>query len=109
MRPGAMRASFSFKLFLVTTAAFVAGYYMIASVSIGGLMPYNFRAADVIRQDCPFHIIPVAMMSGSNQADILFRWSIAETYARLGALVALWTVMVALLIWRHLEKLRHDA
>ncbi|HEY3761594.1 MAG TPA: hypothetical protein VGN23_07595 [Verrucomicrobiae bacterium] len=106
---GIMRASFSFKLFLVTIAALIAGYYLITSVSIGGLMPYNFTAADVIGHSCPFHIVPVTWVSGNDQFDILFRWSIDETRARLAALLALWMLMVSILSWQYLRGRRHTA
>ena len=103
-----MRASLPFRLFLVTVAAVVAGYYLIASVSIGGLLPYNFTATDVIQERCPFHLVPAAWVSGSDQADILMRWGFAETKARLTVLLALWILSVSLFVWQYLQRRRYD-
>ena len=104
-----MRASLPFKLFLVTITAAVAAYYLIVSVSVGGLMPYNSTAADVIQKSCPFHLVPAAWVSGSDQADILVRWSFAETKARLAVLLALWILTVSIFAWQYLRRRRHDA
>ncbi|HXR04297.1 MAG TPA: hypothetical protein VN836_06270 [Verrucomicrobiae bacterium] len=103
-----MRASLPFKMFLVTIAAVVTGYYLVVSVSVGGLMPYDYTAADVIRSSCPFHLVPATWVSGSNEADLLVRWSFAETKARLAMLLALWILTMCLSVWLHLRRRRCD-
>ena len=101
---GVMRASLPFKLIVVTLTAAVAAYYLIASVKVGGLAPYDSTAADVIQKSCPFHVVPAAWVSGRDQADILVRWSFAEIMARLAVLITLLVLTVSTFVWQHLRR-----
>jgi len=91
------------KLILVTVAVPVAAYCLVGSVNISGLSDYNATAADIVRERCPIHLVPVAWVSGHDQADVLFNWCFAEIKARLAALLVLWGFSVGFFIsqnWR---------
>lgn len=103
-----MRAALLFKLCLVTGGAVAAAYYAIASVQISGLVAHDFTAADVILERCSFHLVRPGWIAGSDQFDILFRWSVAEIQARLAVLFLLWILTVSAFVWQYLRRRRHE-
>ena len=103
-----MRAALLFKICLVTGATVAAACYAIGSVQISGLGDTNFRAADVIRERCPFHLVAPGWVSGNDQFDKLFRWSLAEIKTRLAVLFLLWTLTVSAFVWQYLRRRRHE-
>ena len=103
-QPGAitMREAllFFFKFCVATGAAVVAAYYAIAAVEISGLMAADFKAAYVIRERCPVHLVSPGWIVGNDQFDVLNRWVFAEMKARLKAIVlVLWVLAVSALVW----------
>ena len=80
---------------MVLLAMFLAAVgtrYAVGSVNIGGLLPANFVAAQVINQRCPSHIVPPEWIAGSDQTDILLKWPAAEVKARVALVVLLWVL-----------------
>jgi len=75
---------------LLATFLAVGTRYAIGSVNIGGLLPTNFVAAQVINQRCPLHIVPPEWIAGGDQTDILLNWPAAEVKARVGLIVLVW-------------------
>ena len=104
-----MRARLLFKIWAAIVAAVVAGYYAIATVSLSGLGPYDFSAANIIKERCPFHLVLPERVTGSDQGDILFRWATMETRVRLIVLLGLWILSVGLLVWQYSRRRRYDA
>jgi len=70
--------------------AAVGTRYAVGSVKIGGLLPANFVAAQVINQRCPLHIVPPQWIAGSDQTDVLLKWPAAEVKARVGLILFVW-------------------
>ena len=72
-------------------------------------MNSDFKAAEIIGERQPLHLVPAAWVSGSDQDALLWRWEIAEGKARLAALLALWILSVGFLVRRHFQRPRPDA
>src|SRR5664280_2110259 len=90
----AMRATLA-KLSAITAALLAAAYITVGSINISGLMSHDFTAADIVRQRCPVHLIQPGWLAGTDQFDVLFRWSVAEMRARLAVLMLLWILAVS--------------
>jgi hypothetical protein len=99
------------KVLLVTVAEVTAAYFAIASVNVSGLVSTNFSAADVIRKRCPLHLVQPEWVAGTDQVDILLRWPITETKARLAVLLVLWVLSVSIFAvqFRRRQRLGHTA
>jgi hypothetical protein len=69
-----------------------------------GIFNTDATAAEIIHQRCPFHLVPVAWVSGHDQMDMLGHWTFVELKARAGLLLALWLLSASFLIWRHLRR-----
>ena len=96
------------KVVLATAAAIIITGYAIASINLNGIMGSNWTAKGIIRQRCPAHVVRPEWIIGSNQTDILFRWMVAETRARVIVVFTFWILAVALIVWRHLARNRHE-
>jgi hypothetical protein len=106
--PDGMKARlFTLECLLVTLGAVAAAWYAIASISLGGLSPTNWTAADIIRQRCPVHLVRAEWIRGTDQGDMLFAWAVTETKARLALVCALWLIAVGVLVWRALLQRQH--
>ncbi len=88
------------KLLLTTVSAVATAYYAVASITLSGLWPSNWTAADVVRQRCPVHLVRPEWIKGTDQGDILFNWAVTEVRARLAVIVAFWVLAVSLLLWQ---------
>jgi len=102
-----MRARLLFKIWVTIVAAVVAGYYAIGTVNVSGLAPYDFSAAAIIKERCPFHLVRPEWVTGTDQGDILFRWATMEIRVRLIVLLGLWILSVSLLGWQYLRRRRY--
>jgi hypothetical protein len=83
-------ASMMSMVLLAMFLAAVGTMYAIKSVNIGGLLPTNFVAAQVINQRCPLHIVRPEWIAGTDQTDILLKWPAAEEKARVALLLFVW-------------------
>ena len=109
VNPDRMKARLlTLKLLLATVGAVTVGWYAIASISLSGLSPSNWNAADVIRQHCPVHLVRPEWIKGTDQGDMLFAWAVTETKARLALVCALWLIAVGVLVWRALPRRQHE-
>jgi hypothetical protein len=75
---------------MLATFLAVGTRYAIGSVNIGGLLPTNFVAAQVINQRCPLHIVQPEWIAGRDQTDILLKWPEVEVKARVALLLFVW-------------------
>jgi len=100
--------AFALQLLVATITAAAIAYYAVASVQMSGIVPSDWSAADVIQQRCPFHLLRPGWIKGSDQADILFTWTVVEMKARLLAVCGVWVIGIALLAWRALKSRHHE-
>jgi hypothetical protein len=80
----------------------------MASIQIGGLEPHSYLAAEIIRERFPVHLVNPATIHSHDQADILFRWKVAEIRARMGVVSLLWLLSVSTLAWQHLHRQKSE-
>jgi hypothetical protein len=100
-----MRASLPLNLLTATALAFVAGYYAIFTIRVGGIHSSSWTDADLIRDRCPVRLIQPEWVS--SQPDTLMSWCVAEMGARFGLIATLWLVSVIFLVWRHRRNRKH--
>ncbi len=100
--------TFLLAVVLLTLVLAVAAWYAVASVNISGMMQTDFKAAEVIRARCPFHLVPPEWVAGKDEADKLLNWPISETKARLGLLLAVWVLSVTGFARLSVRSPRHD-
>lgn len=91
--------TFALQFVATTVLAVAAAWYGIASVQVSGIVPTNFRAAEVIQQRCPLHLVRPECIKGSDQGDILFNWAFTETKVRLLTVCCLWGIGIAVFAW----------
>jgi len=104
-----VRAALLLEILLVTCTAVAVGiFFGFGSTQVFGLMNTNFTAAGVIRERCPFHLVRPEWVAGSDQSEILFRWVIVETEARMAILFFLWALAVSAFLWQYLRWRRRE-
>lgn len=109
VNPEGMKAClFTLNFLLATGGAVAAAWFAIASISLSGLLPTNWTAADVIRQRCPMHPVRPEWIRRTDQADILFAWAVTETRARVALVCALWLTVLGVLAWHTLLRRKHE-
>ena len=96
------------KLFVIraiftTVCVIVLAWFAAASVQVGGLLPSNWMAAHVIRNQCPLHLVSPNWISGAEQADVLFAWCVTELRTRLALVLAVWMIGLSTVAWRTLR------
>jgi hypothetical protein len=96
------------KLFLIqalltTVCAMILAWFAVASIRVGGLLSSNWMAADVIRQQCPLHLVSPNWISGAEQADVLSGWYVTELRTRLDLVLAVWMIALSTFAWRLLR------
>jgi hypothetical protein len=84
--------AFALRFLVVTSVAVCVAWYAVASVQVGGIVPSDRSAADIIQQRCPLHLVRPEWIKGSDQGDILFSWVVTEANARLLAVCAVWVI-----------------
>ena len=100
--------TFILAVVLLTLVMAVAAWYAVASVNISGMVGTDFKAAEVIGERCPFHLVPPKWVAGKDEADKLLNWPISETKARLGLLLAVWVLSVAGFTRFSIRSPRHE-
>jgi hypothetical protein len=100
--------TFILAVVVLTLVMAVAAWYAVASVNISGMMGTDFKAAEVIRERCPFHLVPPEWVAGKDETDKLLNWPISETKARLGLLLAVWVLSVAGFTRLSVRSPRHE-
>lgn len=86
------------KIFLMTGAVVTLIYYAAASLNLGGFQSSNWKAADMIREQCPIHLVRPEWVKATEQGDMLFKWMTIELRARVAFLSGLWLLGVGLLV-----------
>ena len=100
--------TFALQFVATTVLAVAAAWCGVASVQVSGIVPTNFRAADIIRQRCPLHLVRPEWIKISDQGDILSKWAFAEPKVRLLAVSCLWGMGIAVFAWWALSSRRHE-
>lgn len=88
------------KLLGTTLAAAILASCLVIP-AVGGVMPVNFQAADIIKERYPLHIYPVDWVKGTDQHAILKTWISDEIKTRLALLALVWLVCMLFILWRH--------
>jgi hypothetical protein len=100
--------TFILAVVLLTLVMATVAQYAIASINTSGLLPTDFKAADVITERCPLHLVRPRWVAGKDQADVLLNWPIAEAKARLLLLFVAWLLGVGVLVRLSARNQRHE-